>query len=591
MQVRLQAARPQEVDVLVDVVTDVGRGRVGLDAEAKRALVFARHDPRPSRYSSDLLGLLASTLQMFGGNSVMNVARRALGHSAVPYDEIVDDVHKMLNGVALRTKTLDQKECEIALALFGANWHELSPEQRLERCTRPAVLAGTFSISDALGEKRKDSVFGLSAGRLATAATIASTGLRLSPVGLAVTTGLAAHKAMAEAYRVTVPFVAQMGWIGLRRRSCPDSCSDPVAANSLSESLAVDAVKSLVIADEGGGELMTIKLFENKPEVAGNRLSEEQISLLNPLIANLGSIAALAEQQHGNYVLCSLPLEALSKAKDGSAMRAWVTDGGKITEHARLKEPEGLQKILVSGAVWNAVSTIVAQKHLHDISEKLTAIKQQLNVVQKELEALRKDKLDAIIRYVQSVMDHYPTDGIDAMAQQQLEHRLVDIQELENYFKGKMEGERQRVADFAPDKLFGNGSVRDKLQESLASMEGWATGYLQAIQLRVITCGLLHMANPLARYRDEASRAQESLQDLPSVAARNQQVYSAQMALSAAKPAQKQPFMEKLNALVANLHEAPSLVMQSQRTFFDQSDRKILLSMKDGVAVEGRLVN
>ncbi|MFQ2079106.1 hypothetical protein ACK33T_19845 [Aeromonas veronii] len=106
---QLLAAHPQEIDVLVDVLTDHGKGRMGLEVSIKQKLVMARHNPKVDRYPLTLLQTLMEELQAFGGNSAMNLARRVLGRSAVPYEEIVDDVYRRLNGssrIQLRSATL-----------------------------------------------------------------------------------------------------------------------------------------------------------------------------------------------------------------------------------------------------------------------------------------------------------------------------------------------------------------------------------------------------------------------------------------------------------------------------------------------------
>ncbi|MNO10212.1 hypothetical protein D3C81_2339280 [compost metagenome] len=60
--------------------------------------------------------------------------------------------------------------------------------------------------------------------------------------------------------------------------------------------------------------------------------------------------------------------------------------GGKISEQASLSLPEDLQSVLLSGAAWNAVSSAVGQKYLHNINEILDVIKRQLDTVLRELD-------------------------------------------------------------------------------------------------------------------------------------------------------------------------------------------------------------
>lgn len=580
---QLRAAYPQEVDVLVDVITDYGKGRAGLDAAIKRELVMARHNPHADRYPQKLLHKLIKELQAFGGNSAMNLARRVLGRSAVAYEEIVDDVYRKLNGKSPENKPLGHKEKEIALALFGSQWRDLSINQRQERCINVKVLSGVFSLSEALGKEHGGLFSGLSVNKGATLLESVSVGLRTTPPGLV-------YSATAEAYRITVPFVAQMGWIRLRQEA-------PVQMRvGASTSLLAAGTQDLVLNGEDGSKLMGISLFERPPASNGRQLPADQVNSLSPLLSNIPGLAALAEQTGNNYVLCSLPIETLTKSSQGDSLRAWVTEGGRIKEHAHLFTPDTLQNVLISGVAWNALSSAVGQKHLHDISEKLTAIKRQLDEVQGDLESLRKNKLVSLINYVQSLLDHLPTDGIDAGALHHLESRLVDLGELEEYFKEKMAAERKKADGLETGKLFNGDSARSELLASLERMQSWGQSYLQAVQLHIVSYALLHKDNPLARYRAQAVKALASLDALAVISRESRQIYNAQMAmsdslLSSASGKQKQQLADQLQALTHDLEQGPEDAQLLFRTFFETSEQQVLLRLENGVPVGACLLD
>lgn len=592
---QLSAAAPEEVDVLVDLITDNGKGRAGLDAGTKEQLVMARHDPRAERYPLELLATLGGELQAFGGHSAMNLARRVLGRSAVPYAEIVDDVYRKLNGKDPASKPLERKEREIALALFGGQWRSLPVAERRDRCVNAKVLSGTFSLREALGEERDGWFAGLSTAQSAALFGAASMGLRLNPAGLLATAGLGVQSAVAEAYRITVPFVAQMGWIRLRQ-SAPENRPAPTEAAGSNLPQPSAALHDLVLADEAGGALMRISVFDKAPEASGRALSADQVSALNPLLSNLPGLAALAEQQRGNYVLCSLPIETLTKSSQGDSLRAWVTEGNRIKEHAHLFSPDGLQSVLLSGVAWNALSSAVGQKHLHDISEKLTAIKRQLDEVTKALEDQHKNQLTSAAKYVQSLLDHLPDDGMDTAAQISLESKLTQLEELELYFRGKIDDELKKAEELEVGKLFNADASRGALLKSLATLQTWVQSYLQSTQLRVVSYALLHKANSLARYRSEAARALSGLETLAPLSAESRKVYNAKMALSesllsSSSAPQKEQLANSLQALGNDLERGPFDTRQLFRTLFDQAEQRILLELRDGVPTGARLLD
>ncbi|MND89315.1 hypothetical protein D3C80_813670 [compost metagenome] len=577
---QLLAAHPQEIDVLVDVLTDHGKGRMGLEASIKQKLVMARHNPKVDRYPLALLQTLKEELQAFGGNSAMNLARRVLGRSAVPYEEIVDDVYRKLNGNSPENKPLERKEMDIALALFGNGWFGLPVEKRLERCINIKVLSGAFSLNEALYKESGDRLATLSASNIAQ--------LGATYVGLIAKAGLNVHSTAAEAYRVTVPFVAQMGWIRLRQMA-------PAYKTLQHQADSSSLTQDLILSSEDGDKLMSIRLFDNPPSTRGRPLPADQVDSLNPLLSNIPGLAALAELTGSNYVLCSLPIETLTKSSQGDTLRAWVTEGGRIKEHAHLLGPDALQNVLISGVAWNVLSSAVGQKHLHDISEKLTAIKRQLDEVQGDLENLRKHKLMSLLDYVQGLLDHLHTDGIDACAQHHLESRLVDQGELEKYFRDKIADEQKKAKEQGTGKLFKSDTARSELLASLERMQSWMQSYLQAIQLRVVIYALLHKQNPLTRYRAQAAKALAELASIKAVPEESCQVYNAKMAmsgsLSSANDHQKRQLTEQLQALNNDLEQGLQGTQLLFRTFFDSSEQQVLLQLKNGVPIGARLLD
>lgn len=591
----LRQASPEEVDVLVDIITDFARGRAGLDADDKKTLVQAKHASRPNGYSEDQLMLLGHELQQFGGHSAFNLARRLLQKPAIDYTEIVNDVYRKLNGDQAKQKSVANKEREIALALFGENWRELPPKERFNRSTSVKVLSGLFKLKDALPLGRAGALVGLSAANSAALFTVASTGMRLNPLGLAATAGLGLNSAVAEAYRVTVPFVAQMGWIRLRR----EARSSTQPAHTTAQPQADESADSsdLVLRDENDGTLMKIRIIERASEQSGRQMSPEQINALTPLLSNVPGLAALAELHQGNYVVCSLPFDTLTKStsNDGS-VRAFVTSGGRITEHAHLSMPDGLQNVLISGAVWNALSSAVGQKHLHDINEKLTAIKRQLDAVQKGLEDQRWEKLAGLLDYVQSLLDHYPQEGITDAALTALEMQQAEMIGLTQFFEEKIKDELRFAEGVEASKVFGVEASRMALQESLSRMNDWVSGYLQVTQLQVVSAALRYMAQPRELYRSSAAKVLENLSQLSNRAAESRKVYGSQMELTnslvfSLEESRRKHFTASLDSLTNTLTAGPLDTRRLHRMLFEQGEHQVLLQIENGQFTKGQLLD
>ncbi|WP_258869197.1 hypothetical protein [Pseudomonas fluorescens] len=577
--------------MLVDIITDFSRGRAGLDAEVKKRLVQAKHSSRPAGYDQQQLELLGHELLLFGGHSAMNLTRRFLKKSAVPYAEIVNDVYQKLNGSEDASRSVADKERQIALALFGAGWHELAPNDRFERATSTKVLAGLFNLKDALSLS-SGTAAGLSAASSAALFTMATTGFRLNPIGAVATAGFGLHSTIAQAYRVTVPFVAQMGWIRLRREA-------PATRSTASTNVAPASTpgsSELVVQNGQGGTLLKLNTLQRPPAGIHRPLPTEQISALSPLLANVPGLAALGEMSRGNYVVCSLPFDTLTKnANNDGSVRAFVRTGGKISEQASLSLPEDLQNVLLSGAVWNAVSSAVGQKHLHDINEKLNAIKRQLNSVLRELDEARWESLAGMVDYIQDLLDHYVQDGISHYAVQTLETQHSQITALRQFFDRKMKEELDVAQAIEADKLFGADSARQALKGSLAKMEDWVSGYLQAAQLQVVSSALRYMADPQQRHCSAAAKVLESLGQLDAIATQSRSVYSSQMELTSSRvfsldSTLSQSFTAQLDSIAATLTQGPFDTRQLHQSLFNQGEHQVLLRYQDGQIAEAQLL-
>ena len=587
----LLSAKPDEVDMLVDIITDFSRGRAGLDADVKKRLVQAKHSSRPAGYDQQQLELLGHELQQFGGHSAMNLTRRFLKKSAVSYAEIVNDVYQKLNGSDAANRSVADKERQIALALFGAGWRELAPNDRFERATSTKVLAGLFNLKDALSVSSGTAV-GLSAASSAALFTVATTGFRLNPIGAVATAGFGLHSSIAEAYRVTVPFVAQMGWIRLHREA--PATRSPAPTNVAPASTPGNS--ELVVQNGQGKTLLKLNTLQRPPAGVHRPLPTDQISALSPLLANVPGLAALGEMSRGNYVVCSLPFETLTKnANNDGSVRAFVRTGGKISEQASLSLPEDLQNVLLSGAVWNVVSSAVGQKHLHDINEKLNAIKRQLDSVLRELDEARWESLAGMVDYTQDLLDHYAQDGISHYAVQTLESQHSQITALRQFFDRKMKEELDIAQAIEADKLFGADSARQALKGSLAKMESWVSGYLQATQLQVVSSALRYMADPQQRHCSAAAKVLESLGQLDAIATQSRSVYSSQMELTSSRvfsldSTLSQSFTAQLDSIAGSLAQGPFDTRQLHQSLFNQGEHQVLLRYQDGQIAEAQLL-
>lgn len=198
----LQQSNSEEIDFLVDVLTDNGAGRLALSSSIKDLLLSQK---AYKNYNEDGLRNLLHELQEYGGHSMMNMFR----NEPISYNELLNDVYKKLNGKESNSKSLEEKEKEIVFSLFGEDWITMMDCERWDRCTNFQVVSGFFDMEKNLNFNKEGIAFGLSAA----ASTAAFLALRMfPPAAVASTLGLA-FQSVNEAYRITIPFVVQIARI------------------------------------------------------------------------------------------------------------------------------------------------------------------------------------------------------------------------------------------------------------------------------------------------------------------------------------------------------------------------------------------
>lgn len=199
----LQKTEKKHVDFLVYVLTDDGSGRIALSSSIKDLLLHELH--KEDKYSKKTLCHLLHEFQKFGGHSFVNLFR----DEPLPYADILTDVHKKLNGEDSKTKSREQKEREVVLGLFGAGWRSLADQTRRERSTEIKVISGFFNLKENLNFDAAGLATGLSVA--ASAAVFVAS--RMHPAAAAFSSLGVISQSVGEAYRMTIPFVAQIAYI------------------------------------------------------------------------------------------------------------------------------------------------------------------------------------------------------------------------------------------------------------------------------------------------------------------------------------------------------------------------------------------
>lgn len=219
----LSSADHQDLDALVDVLTDADKGRVALSKSSRVAMSEAKSS---KFYDEDIIKLIISELQHFGGNSLVNLARG----DGVDYRVIVSDVADYLGVRVASNESVVTMEGKILAQLFMKTWHEMDPEER-ERHSADARgfnADGTYNfalLKTLMMSSGTASLQGLFFApqflKMLGSGALAGRFLAGGLAGIAGMVGWVAYKATGEALRVTIPCVALIGIIRHKQLVAP----------------------------------------------------------------------------------------------------------------------------------------------------------------------------------------------------------------------------------------------------------------------------------------------------------------------------------------------------------------------------------
>lgn len=197
----LSHASSADLDVLADLITDNGKGRVALDSSVK-AIILKRKAQGALQSIPDIL---ESEIRAFGGNTLRNFMRT----EGVEYRELAVDVAKKLGGKPDKDDDIFSIEgiaIDQAIAAFKET-KASNPSIDLNDKLALVVSSLVTSSSTLFGAAAAGGTAGLMGalgGRLAS--------LAVPPLAIVATAGAAVQVA-APAFRVTVPAVLQIAKI------------------------------------------------------------------------------------------------------------------------------------------------------------------------------------------------------------------------------------------------------------------------------------------------------------------------------------------------------------------------------------------
>jgi uncharacterized protein YaaW (UPF0174 family) len=221
----LLSATDEDVEYLIDIITDHGNGRISLSSSVCHQLTMAKE----TGVSELVRAMVAEELTRFGGNSLMNAFR---GGDGVSYKTLLSEVANHLGAAQTTGSGCAEIELAIVRKFVGHLTGRMSEDDRAilfqsigaiyRPGMGPAALTGliaTLGISGLASYRLAAFVASATMSQLigrgvvlAIGSSALSKGLAVlaGPLGLAITGIWAVFDLASPAYRVIVPCVIQI---------------------------------------------------------------------------------------------------------------------------------------------------------------------------------------------------------------------------------------------------------------------------------------------------------------------------------------------------------------------------------------------
>ena len=460
-------ADKNDIDLLIDYITPDGKFNFSQSDRVKKAL---RDGKNSEAVDEETLRLLIRELQHFGGNTVMNLFRR----NGVSYSEIVDDVASHLKIKVARNAPVKEKESLIIDAVFASSWNKMSDDDRrqllrdmgistsisLDKLSRMELplLQRAAMVASGLAQiatgKALPLIAGLGIGRVL--------GVLTGPVGLALTGLYTAYDISNPAFRITLPCVVQIAWIRLKN-SRHHRLSESVSSTAMS---TANYGNRWVFENEKSQRVLTVSSIALNEITHPDTLIRHditEISRLGPLLQTLPSLATAAHVASHHYMEVIID-GALAKVKDGSGYRGFSLGEKGIKAHAVLLNPDKLNQLVNASILLNVASAILAQKHLADISNKLTQIIETIREISAFQNNARKSEIVGAIQYLQQITPVVIEGQSSPEIRQILEAIEKDFSTLQDHLLTDIAFAGDKVASINDGSFFSSATITSKIQ-------------------------------------------------------------------------------------------------------------------------------
>lgn len=442
----------KHVDELVDILTDFGSGRVALNSTVKDVLLKEKSKVVP--YDSSAIELIVEEFYRYAGNSVLNQIiehtsyLKMINNIYLKYTVFFDLINLTSNTFdkknilnikqktdalskateiikSIQTNSLHKKEVLILQTCLKNNYLSMSFKDRMDKCNN-------------IYKEKLDSI--------------------PNPFIIKLLPSNQSWSLEADD-RIILPFVVQIAWL---RAKYPAG----KIHNTDAEYPLADNAQALLV-NESNDPIISIQPYTQQMDKKTEKLSSVNLSNLNQLLSNIPTALIKNETTNNNYAILNLSLDKLTSAKDGNGLRGMVHGYNQnghfgITENVRIYTPNGLTNLVNAGLLMNLASTVVAQKHLADISQKLDEIKSAIDKVHDFQKNSRKADIVTSHQLCEHIMSCIRSGMLIPNDEKiKLQNFYTNISSINNHLKEDLGKLAEEIKQIKFDTWFNRSNTKD----------------------------------------------------------------------------------------------------------------------------------
>ncbi|PZU63386.1 MAG: hypothetical protein DI540_23935 [Sphingobium sp.] len=270
---------------------------------------------------------------------------------------------------------------------------------------------------------------------------------------------------------------------------------------------------ALVISNDSGTSVLTLAQISLSDSDAGWRKvgkDDTGISRLNPLLQAVPGMATAVEAGTSNYMNVIVPAgtELVESVKHGGLIGTLRKVGTNELAGAAKLDIGKLSALATSGAALNIASAVLAQKHLADISEKLSDIKEAIEDVAAFQKNERRSVLTGSIRYFEQIAGSVLSGELSDEVVHVIEMHETKLLEVQDHLAIDIRSQTEALKILKDEEWVRQGKYIKALDEQQAALDKLYREMLLCLRARA--CGW----QLLSAFPGREQRKGDRLQDI-----------------------------------------------------------------------------